>query len=234
MSIGKLLIPLLAGGAALFAFGGSASAKPGGKTAAQLSAAELDQIRTTLASADPALIRKLATELEQKGYTGPAADLRKAADAIDAAITATPSASPPKPGVGGTMPSVSLPGGGVIPGGIGTVSTPGAATDPARSLAQAMALMLSGATRGSENKNMVAAFQAQEKGRGFYDGNIDSLYGPKSALALALDFSNVPPKPLYWPKANAEAAKRAYSVRLLSFAVKDPQRAEEWQRAAQV
>jgi hypothetical protein len=72
----------------------------------------------------------------------------------------------------------------------------------------------------------------QEKVRGFYVGNIDGLYGPKSALALANDQQIVPPKPLYYAKKDPKAARDAYVSALLAYAAKDPQRREEWQAAA--
>jgi hypothetical protein len=240
--LGKAIIPLgLAAVAALALASGSAHAtagaapKPSRKTS-ELSAAELDQIRTVLASADPERMRSLAKELRSKGFTDQATDLESAANAVQAAISGTPSVSPSSPGAAGpTLPSISLPGGGTVRAspGIAGISTSGTG-DPGRALAGRTALALTGAVKGSEDKALVAAFQTQERSRGVYDGKIDSLYGPKSALALALDWSIVPPAPLYWPAANAAASKTAYRAALMGFAAKDPQRAEEWSRAAQV
>jgi hypothetical protein len=123
-------------------------------------------------------------------------------------------------------------------GGLNPVSPPNIqaqqpASDPARALAGRVALMLSTATRGKEDKALVTAYQAQEKARGQYSGALDGLYGPVTALTLAHDWQVVPPKPLYWPK-NPTPAKNSYTAAIAAYASSDAPRAEAWAKAADV
>lgn len=81
---------------------------------------------------------------------------------------------------------------------------------------------------GSEDTSLVRLFQATEgqKASGFY--------GPGTAVVLAGRYGIVPPKPLYWPSTGTTRSKQNYREQLASFAAMDPQRAEEWIRAAAV
>lgn len=185
------------------------------------------QVSRVLQSADPEAMRALASKLRRQGYSGQAKSLESAADEIERAIK---SAQPP-----GAAPQLAANVSHAV------TSTgllmPGKRKPKARSLAGQVALAFTDVTPGSEDaaaKNLLRQFQTQEKTRGYYVGNIDGLYGPKSALALANDHNIVPPKPLYWPKASAAASKASYVAKLESLANADPQRAEEWRQAAQV
>lgn len=231
----KLLLGLLGLGAAAALMGSSssASAKSGAATptprpsspssstpssSAKLPGPEdLSAIAAALASADPAKMRGVATELEARGFPDQARDLRTAAQSVENAIKGAPGLPMP--------PASSSPGS----------PTTGAAPkdDPARQLGGRVALSIATASKGKENKSLVAEFQRTEQARNMYDGKIDGLWGPKSAIALAQDFGIVPPKPLYWP-VNPAPAKAAYKAELLAIARRDPPRAEEWQRAAMV
>lgn len=178
-----------------------------------------DSVAKALASADPDVMRRLATSLRQQGYTAQAKSLESAASDVERGIK----------GAGGKL---RVPG-KAKPGGAGRALPP--AHSAQRSLAGQVALAFTGAQSGKEGasaQELLKRFQREEVTRGFYVGNIDGLYGPKSALALANDHGIVPPRPLYWPKANAAAAKAAYAAKLNAKAAKDPQRAEEWHAAA--
>lgn len=178
------------------------------------------QVTKALASADPAVMRKLATSLRQQGYTEQAKSLETAATEVERGIK----------GAGGAAAAV-----GKVKKALGAGAKVSPAHSPQRSLAGQVALAFTGAKAGSEGQaaqELLKRFQREEVTRKFYVGNIDGLYGPKSALALAFDHGIVPPTPLYWPKANMAAAKVAYAAKLNSKAAKDPQRAEEWHQAA--
>jgi peptidoglycan hydrolase-like protein with peptidoglycan-binding domain len=100
--------------------------------------------------------------------------------------------------------------------------------DPRRALASRLLHMLVQAPRGGEDRTLVALFQAQEglKPTGFY--------GPAVAIRLAQTYGIVPPKPLHWTESRTSKSKANYRDALRVFAERDPQRAEEWARAAEV
>jgi hypothetical protein len=183
-------------------------------------------MQDALLSGDPQKMRQVAAEVEAAGYKPQADSLRAAAATVEATIKGTPPVQPP-PGVVQTPPLISLPPAVAANAG-------GGGNDVAKSLAGRLALHLSSVAKGSEDKSLVTAFQNQEKGRGFYVGNLDGLYGPKSALALAKDYGIVPPKPYYWPKNSMAASKKAYNQALLAIGAQDAPRAEEWAQAANV
>lgn len=79
--------------------------------------------------------------------------------------------------------------------------------DKDKVLSQALASHLRTAPPGGEDRAAVREWQ--ENHRNLYDGNIDGLYGPKTAKALAA-YVWPPPAPRYWPRANPEQAKREW------------------------
>lgn len=181
-------------------------------------AALVKQINAAVDSADPVLMRKTAATVRQSGFPVAANSLEAAALAVEQAMADTPATR-------AGLPKVN--------------PAPKADNAAARALAGRLAQLLSGQSlaeaRGSADvKSLVTAFEAQEKARGFYVGNIDGIYGPKAALALAKDHGIVPPHPLYWPKKDPNAAKQAYKVALSAYVAADPQRAEEWTQALNV
>ena len=228
MSIFKVLLPAaLVGGAVLALSSGTASAKAPADR--QLTAAQSRAIEQALATADPRAIRELASDLERAGFKQQASDLREAADAIERAVKNVP---PVKPGdkpvitTGGT--SVGLPP-------VATTGTPPEALSPAKVLAGKTALMLTNSSPGRESKSLVTQYQQQEQSLGHATvGKADGMYGPKTALTLAKFYGIVPPTPYYWPRVGRSDAVAAYRAELLTFAAKDPPRAEEWRAAANV
>lgn len=83
-------------------------------------------------------------------------------------------------------------------------------------LAQRTADHLRTATKYSEDKALVGAFQTQEITLG-WSGKSDGLYGPSTAKRFAR-YGIVPPNPLYWPSASPTQAKAEYGAWLLSQA----------------
>lgn len=245
VSIAKLLIPALGIGAlAIVAGSGNANAKSESPKDRDIppSPELIREIQAAIATADPSVIRKTADKVEKAGYPAQAASMRAAAVAIETSLATTPGLPTPsnplplpntRPPVVITTPGQSEP---IFPlpniPGNGGVVTP-TTTDEQR-LAGRMALDLATARVRGEDKALVTAYQAQEKNRKFYVGNLDGLYGPKTALALANDQHIIPPKPRYWPKNNMPKAKAEYKRALLEWAQKDASRAEEWVAAAQV
>lgn len=183
-------------------------------------------VAAAVKSGDPTVMRSVATTLRNEGFPKQAASLEDAANELANAIKGTPAAKPgkaqqPVTGRGKLNPA------------------PRADSASARRHAGTLAQLLSSMTlkeaRGSTAvQSAVKDYQLLEKQRGHYVGNIDGLYGPKSALTLAQDHGIVPPHPLYWPKKDVKGAKAVYQSQLAKFAAADPQRREEWNQAAHV
>lgn len=102
------------------------------------------------------------------------------------------------------------------------------APNPRRALASRLLNHLSMAPPGGEDRMLVMLYQQQEglKATGYY--------GPSVALSLARSYGIVPPKPLYWTESRTGKSKSNYRDALRAIAAADPQRAEEWLRAASV
>lgn len=221
MSLLKFLIPLGLGIAGLVAFTNNASAAP--KDTKPMPDALVQKISAALDSADPTTIRKVAAQAKAAGFPQTAAQMNEAADDIEKAIKKTQIVNPEaKTGATSPLPTAT-------PAGAPVVSP---TQDADRVFAGKVALMLHNSRKGSENKEMVRAFQQLEHRRGFAEVGIpDGLYGVKTGLALAKDHGIVPPKPFYFPK-NPTPSKNLWRSELSKLAAKDPARAEEWSRAA--
>lgn len=183
-------------------------------------------VAAAVKSGDPTVMRSVAGTLRTEGFAKQAASLEDAATELLNAINGTPAAKPGKP-------QAPVSGRGKLN------PAPRADSSSARKSAGAFAQLLSSMTlkeaRGSSALQAATKdFQLMEKQRGFYVGNIDGLYGAKSALALATDHGIVPPHPVFWPKKDPKAAKAVYQAQLAKFAAADPQRREEWNQAAHV
>lgn len=213
MKVSHWLIPVAAV-AGLFGVVSVAHAMHGPAQVGPMPDALKKKVAAALASADPARMRKVAAEVKSDGYPAQAATLETAANAIEAKIRSTPAV---------TKETIS----------------PKAESQPVspdeRKLAGRVALAFTGQTAGSEGAEaqaLLKRYQEVEKAREFYKGNIDGLWGPKSGLSMALDHHIVPPPPLYWPKKNTAAVKQTYKANLRQLGAADPQRAEEWNQAA--
>lgn len=156
-----------------------------------------------LASGDPAAMRALALELRQRGYIHEAEQLEaKAAELERASAKPPPVASP-------------------APAAAASSSGAGAVSDSKQLLAARLVRELG---KGQAPAATIRAFQLQE------GLAVDGLYGPKTAAAL-IKYGFVPPTPVSWPKATAEAAKTAYLALLNAKSQEDPVRFEEWRIA---
>ncbi len=218
------MLPLILGGAALV--GGALWLFSGdhGSSSGSVPKTVVDAVARAIKSGDPEVMHDVATSLRKQGYAQQAASLESAAKELDGAINATPRATP---------------GRALLPGRGGINPAPRADSSSARKLAGQLAQLLSSmalpqARADAFVKASVTDYQNQERRRNFYVGNIDGLYGPKSALTLAQDHGIVPPRPLYWPKKDPAGAKSVYRAQLARFADADPQRREEWQQAMHV
>jgi len=215
MSVWKWLIPVgvVGGIVAVTHYAHAATGAPQLPAGKPMPEALKKSIDSALQSADPLVMRGLSSKVRQLGYPGQADSLEQAALAIEQAISGTPPAAKP-----GALRRTALP-------------APGSE----RELAGRVALLYTGARMGQEGKeaqDTLVRFQTVEAQRGFYKGNVDGLYGAKSATALARDHHIIPPNPLYWPRKDPEGMKRQYRAMLQKQASGDPQRAEEWNRAA--
>lgn len=94
--------------------------------------------------------------------------------------------------------------------------------------ATAFALYLRSVPRYREDRKRVAAFQTRE------GLEPDGLYGIKTATLLADKYNIPPPRPIYYPKKDAKAAKEAYVRHILERAALDPQKARLWREAARI
>lgn len=222
------MLPVILGVAGLaglgwWAFSGGDS-KPG---ASDVPDRIVKAVAAAIKSGDPTVMRSVAGTLRTEGFSKQAASLEDAASELANAISSTPAAKAGK---------AQAP----VKGRAGTLNpAPRADSASARRQAGALAQLLSSMTlaeaRGSAAvQAAVRDFQSLEKSRGHYIGNLDGLYGPKSALALAADHGIVPPHPVYWPKKDPKGAKAVYQAQLARFASADPQRREEWNQAAHV
>jgi hypothetical protein len=226
MSILKFLIPVGLAAAGVLAFTSSASAK---KPTKEMPDALVKQVNDALESGDPTVMRKTAAKVKAAGFPEQAASLNEAAADFEAVIKSTQIVNPQ--GASGSIP-VSSPGiPGSVPQGVGTpVKTPTQSAQ--RVFAGKVALMLTNSKKGSENREMVRAYQLQEQERGFTEvGAADGLYGVKTALTFAKDHGIVPPKPMYFPK-NPAPSITLWRTEMSKIAASDPARAEEWSRAA--
>lgn len=211
------------GGLAWWAFGDN---KPSASSGASVPERVVKAVAAAIKSGDPTVMRSVAGTLRTEGFAPQAASLEDAASELANAISSTPAAK------AGKAQAAVKGRGGVNP-------APRADSTSARRQAGALAQLLSSMTlaeaRGSTSvQAAVKDFQLLEKQRGHYIGNIDGLYGPKTALTLAADHGIVPPHPVYWPKKDPKAAKAAYQANLARFASADPQRREEWNQASHV
>ncbi len=186
----------------------------------------VNAVAAAIKSGDPTVMRSVAGTLRNEGFAKQAASLEDAATELANAISSTPAAKPGKALAAATGRGKLNP-------------APKADSASARRVAGALAQLLSSMTLAQARASTalqaaVKDFQLQEKQRGFYVGNIDGLYGAKSALALATDHGIVPPHPVYWPKKDPKSAKAVYQAQLAKYAAADPQRREEWNQAAHV
>ncbi len=219
------MLPLILGGLAL---GGLSWAllSSGHDDSKPVPASVVAAVAAAIKSGDPSVMRQVAATVRRQGYPAQATSLEGAAGELEAAIASTPytTAGLTAPGVKGR--------GGVNP-------APRADSTSARKQAGQLAQLLSSMTIAEARasaavKAAVTDFQLLERQRKFYVGNIDGLYGPKSALVLAQDHGIVPPHPLFWPKKDPKGAKQVYQSQLARYASADPQRSEEWQQAMHV
>lgn len=195
-------------------------------TGAQVPHTVVAAVAAAIKSGDPSVMRSVAATVRAQGYDAQATSLEGAATELEAAIRQTPVAR-----AGSAAPAVK---------GRGQVNpAPRADSSSARKQAGQLAQLLSSMTLAEARssaavKAAVKDFQLLEQQRKFYVGNIDGLYGPKSALILAQDHGIVPPHPLFWPKKDPKGAKAVYQTQLARFASADPQRREEWNQAMHV
>lgn len=209
---------LFLGGLGLAGLVALTSSKTASAAPAKAMPAELVQrMVNALASGNPAAMRALASELRALGYIHEAEQLEAKATEIERQQAqsqprppmpkppATPAAKPP------AKPAAATP----APAAGGPVQ------DGKQLLA---ARLVREFAKGQAPAATIKAFQLQE------GLTADGIYGPKTATAL-IKYGFVPPTPVSWPKANAEAAKTAYIALLAAQSQRDPVRFEEWRIA---
>lgn len=225
------MLPLILGSAGLggLLWWALSDSKPAaGASSASVPARVVQAVAAAIKSGDPTVMRSVAGTLRTEGFATQAASLEDAAAELANAISGTPTAK-----AGKAMPPVTGRGAGTVN------PAPRADSASARRQAGMLAQLLSSMTLAEGRssaavKAAVTDFEVLEKQRGFYVGNIDGLYGPKLAVALATDHGIVPPHPLFWPKKDPKGAKAVYKAQLARFASADPQRREEWTQAMHV
>lgn len=225
------MLPLILGAVAVLGTGAYLLSQPhhasvAPTTGPRVPASVVAAVAAAIKSGDPNVMRSVADTVRGQGFDAQATSLEGAATELEAAINGTPPAR-----AGRAAPAVKGRG-GVNP-------APRADSAAARSQAGRLAQLLSSMTLNEARnsaavKAAVTDFQLLEQARKFYVGNIDGLYGPKSALVLAQDHGIVPPHPLFWPKKDPKGAKSVYQTQLARFSSADPQRREEWQQAMHV
>lgn len=229
----KFLIPVAGAGIGLALLSSNANASTTTKDIdlKQVPPTLLEKMNKALDSADPETLRKVAIEVEARGFKPQADTLRKAADDFEKAAKAVPPIVAPSTPGGSTGQTTS-------PATTGTAKTPAEVArqpdlSPERQLAGRMALNLTQTVRPNEDRGLVSAFQQQESRSGYYTGKVDGLYGTKTAIALGDHHNIIPPTPRYFPRDKTAAAKAIaeYKQWLAAKAAADPSRAEEWTAA---
>jgi hypothetical protein len=229
--LGKLVIPGLALAALALVMTKPASAKTssgdGTTPPGDVPERVIVLMEEARSSGDPRAIRVIADQLDKEGFHAQAGDLRKLADEIEAAQKVNPGAS--SPGI------LQTPAPGILSARVPAVLNPNPPETPGKITAQKMTLMLLNAPPGLEDQTLVTHYQMDAAKEGMYTGKIDGLYGPGAALTVAA-YGIVPAKPRHWSrnKAIISAQKKAYAQALLKYASQDPQRADEWEQAADV
>lgn len=186
----------------------------------------LDRIVAAVATQDPDKMRLLATDLDAEGWVLQADDLRRAADI--ATFLRAGGLKPPGTVMQGdamrapARPQPSTP----LPGLVAPQLSP-PELHPKRLQAQMLIREIEEHQHDTkEDRSLVAAFQANNglKASGYYT--------PGTAICLAEQYGLVPPEP-YWPTSGRVKAKANYVKRLRAIAARDPQRREEFERAAE-
>lgn len=198
----------------------------------------LERVVAAVQTNDPVAMRAEATKLEADGYPVQANDLRRSADVLAIALSmqppsitlprATRAPVPGQPKMEGDalraprspQPYSPLPG--ILPAMMAKPEI-----DPQRIQAQALINNLMKYPRGQEDRELVRSFQEQNELRE------TGVYNPSTAACLAVKYGLVPPAP-YWPKRGRVEAKEKYRALLNGIADRDPQRAEEFRKAARV
>lgn len=210
------------------------------------------QVADALATNNPKVLRALASRLKAS-HPQVAADLESAALAIEKTnqTFGKPKDDPLPPPVAPSpkqtssqskpkkkKPAASKPASSPAPVEAGR----GPAPDERKGLALELARHLTGVKKGKEDRALVERFQRSENQKRVLDGrgeglNPDGRYGLGTAYALS-EYGLVPPKPLYWGKANDWASvgreKSEWKSWCLANASKDPARAAEWTGASKV
>lgn len=209
-----------------------------GGTLAAAPPSVLERVIAAVQTNDPEKMRAEATKLEADGYPVPANDLRRSADVLAIALAmqppsitlprATRAPVPGQPKVEGeplrapSSPQPFSPLPGILPPMMAKPEI-----DPRRLQAQALINNLHKYPRGQEDRELVRSFQEHNELRE------TGVYNPSTAACLAVKYGLVPPAP-YWPKRGRVEAKEKYRALLNRIADRDPQRAEEFRKAARV
>lgn len=198
-------------------------------------------------SGNPALMRATADQIQKLGYVPQAAALRMAADSIETAQRALPTAGSVPPGA---PISVPIPGGGTVqlppvlslptspaPGPVLPAATAPSGANPIAAALTAALQLADPIANGiaASPKAKVVQFQTQERTRGTYTGALDGLYGPGVASAVAA-YNIVPYPPFIWSADKKKTAtnKSKFKALMLAKAGADPTRADEWIRVAEL
>jgi len=239
MAKGKSVLPIVLlvgaglGAVALVSKGTEAPKEEGGPPKSVV-----DRVVRAISTTDPGVMRALATQLDGEGWRVQADALRKAADTAaalkaasvisgDLGKASSASGSQARAPKSRRAPAEPIPG-SPIPGVIAPDVSPPSHEDPLRDRAVAMIEELLRSRPGQEDRSVVEAYQ-----RAHPSLKPSGHYGPGTALTL-LRWQLVPPRPRVWPRTGRVRSKDRYRKLLLFWAQRDPQRADEWTRAALV
>jgi hypothetical protein len=169
---------------------------PPSTTATALDAALIDRIAKTLASGNIPAMKALAAELELKGLTLQAQNLRLVIDQLEAqqqaavATTGSPAPAPVVIAPTAAPPTVTP---AQAPAVLATPTPVQPTVDPGAALAGRIQLHLNSTEKGSEDKPFITEFQVKE---GITPSN--GTYGVTTAKVLGDKYGFVPPNPFYW------------------------------------
>jgi peptidoglycan hydrolase-like protein with peptidoglycan-binding domain len=111
--------------------------------------------------------------------------------------------------------------------GILPMMQPDEVVEENRRLAAQLALHISEARPGKEDRELVHRYQVSE------GLNATGNYGAATAASL-VGYGIVPPHPFFWPKKERERTRERYRSTMQQQAERDPQRADEWLQAGNV
>ena len=208
---------------------------PVATTGATPDAAMIERIAKVLASGDITAMKTLAAELELRGMTLQAQQLRKIIATLElaqqqaVATTGSPAQAPVVIAPTTTAPTIPV---AAAPAAVATPTPIQPTQDPGANLAARIQLHVGTTKKGSEDKAFIGTFQTAER---IIPAN--GTYGVTTARVLGDKYGFVPPNPFYWGDTSLKGTAQynswkndisSYKRWLNEKKASDSARASEW------